>query len=550
MIDIRPRAALALDHYSRFLDPRLGDVPWFYARLTAAGSFAEHCEWDFGDATGRFLDAALLCRRIVGPQAATREHEDAIERLAASLSRMFENGLCWRPSGFTWVQHAANMFDQRSALYGLITWLVETGDARARSLIDQQLARFQRILADRGDWAFFPYEDYRQGDEHDAAGAAFDFRIDPLHYGGGVLIAPLVLCYKATGDERALLLASKLARFVVDHSTAFDEDGGFWSRNRSFGEGHVHSRVATVCGILSVARHACNDRLTGWCGMVFDWARTVGSSWGWFPEGLYRPEYKDLSRHSETCCTTDMIDLAIGLARGGRVECWDYAERFACHLLASQVTDVSWARDGSDRAPSERVGVDDIASRYRGAFTGRTRPDDLFNNGVLDTMGCCAAAGGQGLSRLWENAVDDGGSDGGEVRVNLWMPRAGRSVDVTAAAAAGAVSGPAQAAAKAAPGLLVRVNKSCRLSIRAPGWAAQRSLRVSVDGKPRPSEARDGWIRIGSVRPGARVLVEASGDRRETSRVAGDDYDALWQGNDLAGLTRRMAAIPLYPEAG
>jgi hypothetical protein len=270
--------------------------------------------------------------------------------------------------------------------------------------------------------------------------------------------------------------------------------------------------------------------------MAFDWARTIGSPWGWCPEGLYRPEYKDMSRHSETCCTTDMIDLAISLARGGRSNGWDYAERFACHLIASQVIDVSWARDGTDRAPSDRIGVADIASRYRGAFTGRTRPDDLFNNGVLDTMGCCAAAGGQGLSRLWENAVDEEDGDGGEGRVNLWMPRAGKSVEVTAGGAG--------------TSLTVRPTRSCRLTVRSPGWLAQGSLRVTVDGKARTAEVRDGWARIGSVRPGAKVLVEGTGDRREVSRVAGDDYDALWQGNELVGLTRRSAAIPLYPEAG
>lgn len=536
MIDLRERAGLALDHYVGFLDPRLGDVPWFYARLGPSGSFAEHCEWDFGDATGRYLDAALLCRRIAGGGGAGRgsARDNGIERIATALERMFDHddGLCWRPGGLSWVAQAANMFDQRSTLYGLVTWLAETGDPRARRLIDGLLAGLRRIVADRGDWAFFPYVDYTSGDERRANSAAYDFSIDPLHYGGGALIAPLAACYRATGDERALVLARKLARFVVERSGAFDADGGFWSRNRSDCDGHVHSRVAAVCGVLEVARLDEDKRSTAWCRTVYDWARTIGSAWGWFPEGLYRPEYRDLSRHSETCCTTDMIDLAIGLARSGSAGCWDHAERFANHLLASQVLDVSWAADGSDREPSERIATEDVRRRYRGAFTGRTRPDDLFNNAVLDTMGCCAAAGGQGLSRLYENALDENGT---EVRVNLWTSRKGDRLEVTE---------PNVGAA-----LAVRALKSCRLEIRAPGWLPAGPVAVRVGGRDRRVEPRAGFIDCGELRDGttAEVMVDVP-RTRERLRVAGDDYNVVWRGNTIAGLERRSAAMPVYPE--
>ena len=171
--------------------------------------------------------------------------------------------------------------------------------------------------------------------------------------------------------------------------------------------------------------------------------------------------------------------------------------------------------------------------RYRGAFTGRTRPDDLFNNGVLDTMGCCAAAGGQGLSRLWENAVDE---EAGEARVNLWTSRTGALV---------AVSAPDRGTS-----LSIRALKDCRLTVRAPGLPPAATVRVQVNGREHAVQPAADLLPIGALHAGAVVEVRPDiREAREHHRVAGDDYDVTWRGNVIAGLAKRPAAMPLYPEA-
>ena len=525
--DIRARAALALRHYGSFLDEELGDIPWFYARLTPNESWAEHSEWDFGDATGRYLDAALRLAAVAPGAAADR----AVERLARAFPALFSrgDGLCYRPEGLGWVKPGANMFDQRSALYGLVSWAVLGGAAKARPLLDAHVAALIRIAETTGDWCRYPYADYTPGMEQPGRERPPAFAVDPLHYGGGVLIAPLMLCHQATGHPGALELAGRLARYVVDHTWAFDADGAYWSEIRSDCDGHVHSRLATVSGVLRWALEAGDQRLKDWCVRIYDWSRGIGSTWGWFPEGLFHKVYRDTTAHSETCCTTDMIDVALLLARSGRPACWDHVEAYANHLFASQVTDVSWSRDGSSRAATDRVGVRRIATRYLGAFTGRTRPDDLTNDGVLDTMGCCAAAGGQGLSHLWENTLDD---DGGTVDVNLWLTRGAPAMDLSAPE----------------PGRLeMRLKSARRVRLRAPGWMDPGLVRVTVDGRARPVPVSGGRVHLGEVSRGATVVVQAECPPRETrERVAGHEYVVNWRGNVVTGLRKCGPRLPVY----
>ena len=112
--DLVARALLAAGHDTRFLDSALDGIPYFYARLYPEGAWAERCEWDFGDATGRYLDAIALCQQMAG----LGFESEGSTRLKEALIGMFseEDGLCYRSRGLDWVEFGANMFDPRSAL--------------------------------------------------------------------------------------------------------------------------------------------------------------------------------------------------------------------------------------------------------------------------------------------------------------------------------------------------------------------------------------------------------------------------------------------------
>lgn len=109
---IQHSAMLAKNNYCNYLDERMNFIPYFYM-FTRPETCGAHCEWDFGDATGRYLDALLLCSEI------TDFDETGVltaKRLKDALKGMISNedGLCYRPKGLDWVDYGANSFDQRS----------------------------------------------------------------------------------------------------------------------------------------------------------------------------------------------------------------------------------------------------------------------------------------------------------------------------------------------------------------------------------------------------------------------------------------------------
>ena len=69
---------------------------------------------------------------------------------------------------------------------------------------------------------------------------------------------------------------------------------------------------------------------------MYEWGRSIGTGFGWFPEFVGM-------QACETCCITDMIDLAIMLAEAGWEEYWDDAARYGRnHLVESQFSDLGW----------------------------------------------------------------------------------------------------------------------------------------------------------------------------------------------------------------
>ena len=527
--DIVARARLATNHYTRFLDSALNWIPYFYARLYPEGAWAEHCEWDFGDATGRYLDAIALCRQMTGDGFESEGTAHLTEALAGMFSE--GDGLCYRSRGHDWVEFGANVFDQRSTLLGLVSWYRTSGDRKALNLATGLVEGLRRIVVDRDDHCFFPYIDYRAGMERNHY-RKLGNDVDPLHFGGGVLIHPLVRFFEDTGDRETLRLAGKLSRFVIDHAGVYGADGDYWaiaSPGLTDCDGHVHSRVDAMGGVLRYALHQNDREMIAWSKQVYDWTRTIGGSSGWFPEYIGLPG--NITKHSEICCTTDMIHAAIHLARAGFSECWDHAERYLNHLLASQVTDISWAIDTSGREETDQIGRGDIAQRYLGGFTGRNRPNDQTNDGYFDTMGCCAAAGGRGLYLAWRHAVDIRADD---LFVNLWLTRHDEIAELESDI-------PDQ-------GLLsLKLKKSCRPHVRLPGWLDPVSLQATRDGTIVSFDIRDGYIHLPVCERNTVIelrfpLVTAL----ETEQIAGDLYEISWKGNVVTGIDPGGSHMPFY----
>ncbi len=538
IIDIQFSARLALNNYCNMLDEKLHYIPYFYAFFEDAGAIAQHCEWDFGDATGRYLDALLLCREIAGTN---EEDKEAEEHLKAALEWMIseEDGLCYRPRGLDWVNYGANMFDQRSALLGLLSWYFQNEDEKPYRLIKGIISGLTKVGVEIEDYLYFPMVDYVPGMkvEH----VPFDRRncpADPCHYGGGVTILPLAIFYEKTKDEDTLYLMRGLTNFIVERSGVFKEDGSFWTEGYGDCDGHFHSRMGTVAGILRYAMIIHDIRLMKWCKKVYDWACTQGTSYGLFPEGLGErvksglpEEYPEVARHSEICCTTDMIHIALYLSRSGLADYWDHAEKYLNHLVASQLKDISWVKEAGGKQDTELVTYRNVPQRYLGAFTGRTMPNDLLNNGRYDTMGCCVAAGGRGLYLLWNNAVD---CQDEKVYVNLWTSYDSPDVKVSCAIP---VKGE----------IRITVAHFCDLYIRIPNWLDYSEIQALHDNKDVATTREGGYVVLTGCRPGSSVVLKFPlVTQRRVEQYCGVPYEVHWRGNAVIAVEPKGKHIPLY----
>ena len=529
-INFKEMASLAAHHYSHMLDDSYHSLPYFFAKLNQEESYAWHTDWDFGDSTGRYLDSLILCERIIGKKIGLEAGNKLKEALRWMRSN--EDGLFYRKTNEWVVESGAGMFDQSRAFLGLLSWYFENKEEEPKRFIDQLIQSLKRIGVEKDDYICFPFETYVPGMAiPEIIFTDHGFLVDPCIYGGGVLILPLVLYYEETGDNEALYLLEKLTRFITKYSRTYEEDGSFWSRARYEGDGHFHAHMSTVVGILRFATIKSNSELVNWCYKVYKWACSMGSSYGWFPEGtgLNGKEPVDeryrwlpgIIQHSETCATTDMIHTAIYLAKNGMDQHWDDAERYMNVLSASQMENVSWAKTVTDKAETPSRSYKDIPYRYMGGFTGRMNPNDFTNNGLVDTMACCCGAGGKGLYLLWNYAVENKNEG---VFVNLWFNKENDFIKVESAV-------PQKGSMK------VEVKNECSLHIRLPAWLDTKSIKISDGRKELLYTIKGNYMRFHHVPRGTTVHIDFPLETRVVAEiVAGKEYKVTWRGNYLIAI--------------
>lgn len=538
--DLQKAALLAMNNYTRMLDPNRHYIPYFFVKLDSDESYAYHSEWDFGDATGRYLDSLISCRLITGCGG----YRDYEEKLKDALRWMFcgEDGLSYRMDTNEWVKFGANMFDQRSVLLGLLSWYLENGEDEPYHYIKGMIKGLLKIGVEKEDYICFPFHDHIPGMRiPEEIYTEHGFIVDPAHYGGGVLILPLAVFYEKTGDEEALYLLRKLTNFIIHHSRMFGNDGSFRSLGRYNDDGHFHSKMGTVAGIIRYAICINDKGLLEWADQVYRWARSMGSATGWFPEGVGTNGRKPVKAqgiyfventpHSETCCTTDMIHCALYLSKCGFRDYWDHAEEYLNYLLASQITDVSWAGEITDRYDDDTFSYKDIPDRYKGAFTGRALPNDLTNNGKIDTMACCCAAGGRGLHLLWENVIT---RQEGKTSVNLYISRKADDIDVISDI-------PDDGA------LTLNIKKDSHVRVRIPLWLDPGKLETLRNGS-RISFIKDGgYANLGLLKAGDNVMLHFPVTGRDTyETIAGTEYKFTWKGSRVVSVGPAGKHMPFY----
>jgi DUF1680 family protein len=250
-----------------------------------------------------------------------------------------------------------------------------------------------------------------------------------------------------------------------------------------------------------------------------------------------KEEYPEVSKHSEICCTTDMIEIALLLGKHADHSYYDHAERYLNQVLASQLDDASWIAPPPCREDTEIFTYQNVRERYRGSFTGRTTPNDLTNFGRYDNMGCCTAAGGRALFLLWDAAAEY--SDR-QLTVNLWIDVDNDKIKIVHDYENGIV--------------FFTVQKECdALRIRVPSWLLGRKETAGVsifDGsnyiERKPAFEKDYFV-FNHISAGTTIKISYPvSETKDVQVFCGEEYKVYWNGNRVVEVLPRGEYMPLY----
>ena len=530
-LELTDRAEVALHHLTSNVDPKLNYTPYFYLNMVGDPPSCIHENWDYGDITARYIDAIVSLRQMTGSKTGLKVERKLKQLLVSTFSK--KDGLSYRLKQ-PWTKVHAGMFDQGRTMMALTTWYMETKDKKVlesgkRLVQGLWNIAIPAIREEKGyAYCYYPYSAYYPNgwDPTEVA--------EPTCYGGGCSIYSVVKFYEISGYPLADRLAERLVNNNVYESEVFSTTGDFRPKRNTFESGHFHSKTLTVLGVLKYAILHKRKDLVEWSIRAFEFALTQGTSFGWFPEGLGIPEAfgTELKPHSETCCTTDMIEIAILLAKNGYPQYWNQVERFTRnYLIESQISDITWMlqKKYKKRKDTPRERFTDAPEIIRGGFVGRCLPHDLIVDGFL--MGCCCGAGARAIYQIWDNAVEQ---KAGKVIVHLLMNRRSSELEI-------------QSFLPYLGKIVLKNIKGRTLSLRIPDWVNKKQITAEKNGTKCTFQIKKGYIEFQGLKPKDIITVQwlIKTIRKKESFLKWN-FQVDWRGDTIIRIKPQGEKVPFY----
>lgn len=535
------RAALAVNCLTSLRDENADRPPYFSLDFHRQPATALRAIWDYGDGLGRYVDALARARAMSGSRQ--RENVDGIlwRQLMDTLG---PHGLSWIPD-VPWLRpkDAPSCFPaadvawaQRGALLGMMTRYRQTEDRqiarRIENLIDGMLA----IGRGEKDVLFFPakiypFHGWRTG-AHNASVADVVRAADPCWC--GVVVHPAAAWYALQGYAPAAELVRRIVGTIRRHSDVFAPDGGFDAK--SPGTTHFHSRTSIGLGALRLGLATDDEGLVDWAMGLYRAAAALGASSGFFPERTHT------GRHCETCCVTDMLEMAVLLAQCRDSRYWADVERYGANrLLANQVLDADWldrvpGRDPETPPPEPAfLRGDELLTTRIGGFLIAARPHDAVDEDQANyhVMGnCCHAAGARALHILWEHILEE---RPGETRVHLHLPRQTQRLSLFCPQKQGRRE------------LRLAAKTPHRVRIRLPEFFVEGTLRMTRNEEPVSLPVREGYACWDPDRLDEVLCMSWNEPDRTTEYCAsGERFRFHWKGNRVVSVDPPGLIQPLY----
>jgi hypothetical protein len=461
-------------------------------------------------ANGKYMETSALLRHLTGSN--TNKHVDQTWR--STFLRTINDYPWFGVDGGRLLAWLGNNFRIEKSL----CW---------KQLGRQAVRRLSQMMVYADNYAYWPSQQGAMPTGWDATW-------------GGWVLQGLTGLSVATQDPDALELAGKLARYLKDHAQVFDAEAHFLARNPSSEAPavHFHHNGNALEGISAYAVAASDKEFALFAKSGYEWARSVGSPLvGFFPE--YINQSPGAPIYCETCCTADMIQLAMNLSEAQQGDYWDDVDRYVRNQLAEmQLMHSEWIDQMvvtlPPRPPEAGEDADRVSERIIGSFASWASANDWYNEPQPGTTFCCIANGGRALYYVWEKMIR---YDNGTLRIHLLLNRASTWADVDSYVPyEGRVD--------------VAMKIGCDLRIRIPEWVQPRDVSGSVNGAPRQLAFQARYALIGSVERGDLVTLTFPISERVVSRTIGDvAYTLIIKGNDVVSIEPSGRWYPFYQRA-
>lgn len=412
---LKDDAERVLNYIDGMTDRAYGYLPFWLVMPHQKPAEAEHCRVDDAELVGSWFEAVDSLEGILGASERTRALRDGFRRKV--LSHWGEHGLRFHEK-YPWTHTVHSSFHEMGYILPALNRMVKKDptDAEAEKRASELVRGLRSIAVERQVRTFWSGDTPVDGPVYEFPNDVFlkEGGFDLTRYTGrgdqpirnGVMLHALVDRYVIAGDEVALDLAKGIANHLLGVAHYFNYKYEYF--------GHVHSTLWIAAGLIYLGRVTAQDRYLDAGKKIYDYTRSLTSSFGWVPEyAQWRPLSEE---HCETCCIKDLILCCEELILSG----YDYyndMNLFARNQLTeNQVKYTGYVVTDNTRPDQDGKTYHDLDRRLIGGYTGGSEPNSISLTRFRSIAGCCVGTGPIALGILWRNAVKE---ENGILTVNV-----------------------------------------------------------------------------------------------------------------------------------
>ena len=564
-LDIQERCALAVNGLTGPTDPERDHLLYMFVSLMANPPMMGHTKSDICQI--KHMEALPLMRIVSGS-----DHNAHVDPawMATALRMIGPDGLAYWPS-LPWgpypdwcepceggAAHYAMPFMCGRLIGAMTIYSQRDPDGPWIREMRKVVEGLRSVAIDKDDFAYFPHGGFApHGDRRQEA----EMPVGIFTSLAGWTTQGLAQHHRSTGDEMAVDLASRLARYIAYHGRYYGPDGEFLYndegnerfKERKFHLGpppvghriHFQHHMVPLLGLIDHAVAAGDHDLAEFVNQSFCWARSRGIDLvGFFQENIGDEHELETC---ESCEVAGMIGLALKLSAAGVGDYWDAADRWIRNQFAeNQLLEPEWiykmcqaGLEYSERTRVQPSAIDPesqtndrVPERNVGAFAGWATANDWFVGHGSGIMHCCTGNATRALYYIWEHML---GYDAGELRVNLLLNRPSVWADVHSHLPfTGQID--------------VHVKQNLRkLRVRLPQWAEPSDVTCAVNGKVTQLGFEGRYALLESVSAGELVSLTFPLPKRvENRHIEKRYYEFTLRGNEVVDVYPRGRFYPLY----